>query len=299
MESIQTTKKVFHSAEVDLKGQANVKAYETADMVQFDLQASPLELLLFCCKSGSVQLQASFIPHPVEINQCDAIFLAFPRSDWQVKIITETSSSFFVTRMEIGTLHKLINPNFEEAHLQQESRMNLRDLMRIIPMSPSTMMSFDQLFHHKINPPFKHLFEQGKFFEIFSLLMETAFGHPSDICPVAMSHNIEQKLNQVRKHIIDHIEQIPVPESLALKFELPRNTLKEGYKFQYGQTIHQFHSDYKLDIAMQMLHSGEYLVKEVAFKIGYQNPSHFISAFKKKFGHTPKQYFKTEAVKHS
>jgi AraC-like DNA-binding protein len=47
----------------------------------------------------------------------------------------------------------------------------------------------------------------------------------------------------------------------------------------------------KLDSAMEMLNSGEFLVKEVAFKIGYQNPSHFISAFKKKFGYTPKAVF--------
>jgi AraC-like DNA-binding protein len=48
--------------------------------------------------------------------------------------------------------------------------------------------------------------------------------------------------------------------------------------------------------AMQMLTSGELLVKEVAFKIGYQNPSHFISAFKKKYGYTPKQFLKRETV---
>jgi AraC-like DNA-binding protein len=45
-----------------------------------------------------------------------------------------------------------------------------------------------------------------------------------------------------------------------------------------------------------MLASGELLVKEIAFKIGYQNPSHFISAFKKKYGYTPKQYLKQEMV---
>jgi len=31
-------------------------------------------------------------------------------------------------------------------------------------------------------------------------------------------------------------------------------------------------------------------VNEVAFDIGYTNPSHFIAAFKKKFGTTPRKY---------
>jgi AraC-like DNA-binding protein len=39
-----------------------------------------------------------------------------------------------------------------------------------------------------------------------------------------------------------------------------------------------------------MLQSGKYKVNEVASAIGYTNPSHFIAAFKKKFGYTPKKF---------
>ncbi|MFV0238207.1 MAG: helix-turn-helix domain-containing protein [Flavobacteriales bacterium] len=31
-------------------------------------------------------------------------------------------------------------------------------------------------------------------------------------------------------------------------------------------------------------------VQDVAYEIGYDNPSHFISAFKKKYNITPKKY---------
>jgi AraC-like DNA-binding protein len=192
--------------------------------------------------------------------------------------------------MAVGTMHTLINPAFDAKNLQQESRLNMRDLMRLIPVNPTLMMSFDQLLHHKLNPPFNTLYEQAKFLEIFSLIMESAFGQPADVCPVAMSPSIEQKLNQVRRHIIDNPADMPDPDKLALLYELPRNTLKEGYRFKYGKTIHQFHSDHRMESAMQMLSTGEMLVKEIAFKIGYQNPSHFISAFKKKYGCTPKHY---------
>jgi AraC-like DNA-binding protein len=115
------------------------------------------------------------------------------------------------------------------------------------------------------------------------------------VCPVALSPSIEDKLLQVRRHIVEHPEESPDPDRLALQFELPRNTLREGYRFKFGKTIHQFHADHRLEYAMQVLSSGEMLVKEVAFKIGYQNPSHFIAAFKKKYGFTPKQYLKLEA----
>jgi AraC family transcriptional regulator, transcriptional activator of the genes for pyochelin and ferripyochelin receptors len=294
VERIEANKTVFHAAEVDIKDQAIIRSYLFNEHKTFDLQAGPLELMLFCVRQGQVVLQASFIPHPLEISSGEAIFLAYPRDQWQVKIIGEAASEFYTIRMEVGTLHQLMNPAFDSKSLNTEQRLNMRDLMRLIPVNPALIMCFDQLIHHKLNPPFASLFEQAKFMEIFSLLMESAFGQQGEVCPVALSPAIEYKLGRVRQHIMDNIDEVPDPDQLANLYELPRNTLKEGYKFKYGKSLHQFHTDHKLESAMQMVASGEMLVKEIAFRIGYQNPSHFISAFKKKFGFTPKQFVKRE-----
>ena len=40
-----------------------------------------------------------------------------------------------------------------------------------------------------------------------------------------------------------------------------------------------------------MLDSGKYNVNEVGLKVGYSTASHFIAAFKKKFGITPKNIY--------
>jgi AraC-like DNA-binding protein len=291
MEKIEA-KKIFHAAEVKIQDQGVVRHYHFHQQQSVDLQAGPMELLLFCVRQGQLALQASFIPHTIEISSGEAIFLAFPRDAWQMKIIGDSSAEFYTIRMEVTQLHLLMNPSFNPKSLKEESRFNLRDLMRLIPVKPALMMCFDQVIHHKLNPPFSALFEKAKFLEIFSLLMEAAFGQPGSVCPVAMSPAIETKLSKVRKHIMENIDEVPDLDQLAHQYELPRNTLKEGYKFLYGSSLHQFRSDYKMESAMQLLSSGEMLVKEIAFHIGYQNPSHFIAAFKKKFGFTPKQFLK-------
>ena len=46
----------------------------------------------------------------------------------------------------------------------------------------------------------------------------------------------------------------------------------------------------KIDEARKMLESQKYNVNEVGLKLGYSNSSHFINAFKKKYGTTPKKY---------
>ena len=255
-----------------------------------------MDVYLFCAKQGSVHIQSSFIPHPIEVAGGEAIFLAYPKGEWQTQCFSQTDSEYYTIRMDAGMLHMMINPAFDTHQLETVKPVNLKDLMKLIPVNPSLLLCFDQLVYHKIQPPFNALFEQAKFLEIFSLIMESAFGQHLEACPVVLSPAIEQKIHQVRRHIVENIDTIPDPDQLAVIYELPRNTLKEGYRYLFGKTIHQFHADHKLESAMQMLASGELLVKEIAFRIGYQNPSHFISAFKKKFGFTPKQYLKREVL---
>ncbi|MFK7746823.1 MAG: helix-turn-helix domain-containing protein, partial [Kordia sp.] len=44
-----------------------------------------------------------------------------------------------------------------------------------------------------------------------------------------------------------------------------------------------------------LLESGSYNVNEVGHKVGYSTASHFIAAFKKKYGTTPKKYIVSSA----
>jgi AraC-like DNA-binding protein len=145
-----------------------------------------------------------------------------------------------------------------------------------------------------MRPPFYKIFVQAKFLELFSLIMNASFGNPLDSCPVIINREIEQKLQKARRHVIENLDTPPDPDSLAIELSIPRSTLKEGFKYIYGKTIHQFHNDYKMEAALSMLKSGTKLVKEIAYDIGYQNPSHFIAAFKRKYGETPKQYLKNQ-----
>ncbi|MGE5943073.1 MAG: helix-turn-helix domain-containing protein, partial [Flavobacteriales bacterium] len=66
--------------------------------------------------------------------------------------------------------------------------------------------------------------------------------------------------------------------------------LKEGFRQIYGDSVFSFLFDYKMEVARKLLESGENNVNEVGLKVGYSTASHFIAAFKKKYGTTPKKY---------
>ena len=277
---------------IPIEDLASVTFYQSRERSVLEINADPADIYLFCVKKGNLVLQASFIPHPLEMAASEAIFLAFPRGQWNVNLIMEAGNEVFLISMETSSLHRLIAPRFDKQQFDSAPKVNVRDLMRLIPVQPALMFCFDQLIHNRMQSHFRKIFEKAKFLEIFSLLMEAAFHQTPDVCPVAMSPSIEGKLRQVRLHIMEHLDEAPDPDKLAIRYDLPKTTLREGYRYVFGKTLHQFHTDHKLESAMQMLNEGEMLVKEVAFKIGYQNPSHFISAFKKKYGFTPKQYLR-------
>jgi AraC-like DNA-binding protein len=66
--------------------------------------------------------------------------------------------------------------------------------------------------------------------------------------------------------------------------------LKEGFKELYGDTVYAYLLDHKMEEACRMLNTQKYNVNEVGLLLGYSTASHFIAAFKKKYGTTPKKY---------
>ena len=65
-----------------------------------------------------------------------------------------------------------------------------------------------------------------------------------------------------------------------------------GFKEFYGEPVFTFLLNYKMDYSKKLLEENQLNVSEIALKLGYSTSSHFITAFKKKYGITPKQFTK-------
>ena len=68
--------------------------------------------------------------------------------------------------------------------------------------------------------------------------------------------------------------------------------LKTGFKEIYGHSVYQYALNNKLEFAKNLLIKGKNNVNEVSLKLGYSTSSHFIAAFKKKYGVTPSSFVK-------
>lgn len=76
-------------------------------------------------------------------------------------------------------------------------------------------------------------------------------------------------------------------ELLCKKFGTNEYTLKKDFKATYNHTVFGYIADLKMEKSKKLLIKNKLSISEVSEKIGYKNPQHFSTAFKKKYGVSP------------
>jgi AraC-like DNA-binding protein len=147
------------------------------------------------------------------------------------------------------------------------------------------------MFKRKNKSKFDAIYLKSKVMELLSYYFdEKVIKNIDGSCPSLRDHRNIAKIKKARQLIIENINEPPTIDDLANQVMLSANILKKGFKEIYGDPIYKYLLNYKLELARQLLLSGKYSVKEVSYEMGYSTPTHFIVAFKKKFGITPKKY---------
>lgn len=151
------------------------------------------------------------------------------------------------------------------------------------------LVELNQLFNIQLSDNANRLFYRGKVLELLALY----FSHrktDTESCPFLNDQETVRKIKNAKDYLLKNMDASPSLKELAKATGLNEYQLKAGFKEIYGNTVFGYLLNHKLDNARVLLDSRKYQVAEVAYRIGYTNPSHFIAAFKKKFGITPKKY---------
>lgn len=74
------------------------------------------------------------------------------------------------------------------------------------------------------------------------------------------------------------------------------STFKRDFRNTYHTTPGKWLTERRLEYARQLLLGTGAAVKEICYDSGFENPSHFVSAFRKRFGQTPQAMRKSETA---
>jgi len=157
-------------------------------------------------------------------------------------------------------------------------------------LSPAMAIVVSQLMENRLHTALKNIYNKGKVYELISLYFNKTEDTDLEQCPYLADDQNIRKIRQAKEIIVAEMNEPPTLERLAKTIDLPLKRLKEGFKQLYGDSVYGFLFQHKMEFARKLLLSNKYSVGEIGLRVGYSTPSHFIAAFKKKYGTTPKKY---------
>lgn len=100
-------------------------------------------------------------------------------------------------------------------------------------------------------------------------------------------------LRQIKFILDEQTDMAPTIKILARLTCLNEYKIKTGFKQLFGLPVHAYVVDKRMEKARELLEGGRLKVGEIAARVGYTNTSHFIAAFRKRFGVNPGEYTRT------
>ena len=242
----------------------------------------------FCIK-GSSEFIFNKGNYRLKMEEENSLLLYNPQRDLPIHLEVHPNSWLVSVIVSIKKFHGLFSQEADYITFLSEDNRD-KKYYKDGKISPSMAIALNQLINYNLNSSIKNLYFRGKALELLSLYFNRSEDADIEQCPFLVDEANVIKIRQAKDIIIARMAEPPTLQELSEEIGLSLKKLKEGFKQIYGDSVFSFLFDYKMEVARKLLEAGDHNVNEVGLKVGYSTSSHFISAFKKKYGTTPKKY---------
>ncbi|SFZ89973.1 AraC-type DNA-binding protein [Flaviramulus basaltis] len=242
----------------------------------------------FCLK-GSCEFIFNDGRYTLNILEENSLLLYNPQRDLPINLKTDPNSWIVSVLISIKKFHGLFSQEAGYITFLSDDNKD-KKYYKDGAISPSMAIVLNQLINYNLNQSIKSLYFKGKAYELLSLYFNRSEDADVEQCPFLVDETNVIKIRKAKDIIISRMAEPPGLQELSDEIGLNLKKLKEGFKQIYGDSVFSFLFDYKMEVARKLLEAGNDNVNEVGLKVGYSTSSHFIAAFKKKYGTTPKKY---------
>ncbi|MBF0596472.1 helix-turn-helix transcriptional regulator [Faecalibacter rhinopitheci] len=245
----------------------------------------------YFCTKGSLTFNFNNGIYKINLVENRSFLFYYPSLDLPLSLNIHADSKVFIVVLSLEKLFHL----FTEYGIQDDfiSNINLNKFYQEKIFTPQIALLLSQIEENKLAPQFEKLYLIAKMYELFTLYFSNPTLEETEQNPFISNTIQAKKLKQIKNMLMENLTNPPTIKEICNDYSISEYLLKDGFKKIYNNTVYGFILEKKLEIAKNKLEEGSLKVKDIAFEIGYENPSHFISAFKKKYGITPKQFTKT------
>ena len=177
---------------------------------------------------------------------------------------------------------------FEAFKLELKNKRSNKFSSHNFSITPQMIVVINKIMDCNRQGVFKKMFLEAHVIELLMLQLEQIIEHDCKALCSFKEQDID-KLYQIKEIISTRIDKPCSLIGLAQEVGTNEFTLKKGFKELFGTTVFRYWSELKMERAQIMLAEEGLTVTEVSEKVGYRNPQHFSTAFKRKFGYSPRE----------
>ena len=262
---------------------------EGAESQYINRQLSQKDLQFHFCLKGSCVFSYNDNSYQFSVSESQSMLLYNPEKALPISVDLASGSWLVSLILPIKKFHGLFSEDADHIHFLSPDNIT-KKFYDNKPFTPAMAVVLSQIMQSKVHDSIRSLYFKGKVFELLSLYFNKDGEEDLESCPFLVDEVQAGKIHLAKKIILERMTNPPSLAALSAEIGLNTKKLKEGFKQLYGQSVFAYLLDHKMEEARRMLDSQQYNVNEVGLKLGYSTSSHFIAAFKKKFGTTPKKY---------
>ena len=267
--------------------------FDSTEETEISVEINPSIVQYFFCLGGSMELLFPPSNYQLLLEHGESYFFYNPEKKLNPTIKTKGNSKIISIFCTLEKIHTLFLRNASKLHFLSGNNMNQKYYKKDT-IAPVLEVALNQLLHPNVNGHAAEIYKFAKVLEVFSLYFSEEAKENKEYCPYLNDEDSVRKIKGAKEILIKRMGNPPTISELAEEVDLNEFRLKEGFKSLYGTTLFHYLLEYKMHKGRNLLDAGGVKVQDVAYQLGYNNPSHFISAFKNKFGVTPKKYLQNK-----
>ncbi len=241
--------------------------------------------------AGDVGLKVKYKGNTKEFHHTKGMVLSFyadEHVEFEHHVSDQKPLQCLVIATTVRNLDKL--PNGEAQFLEQflSPLVHPKDHYvegPVFNMNPEMFLLVEQFFNNRYEGELKMMFYKSH----MSALLSHYFGQLARQTATKIDRSQLEKLNRAQEILLSDLENPPSLTELAHKIGTNTNTLKKGFKAQFGVPVFKYLQNERLKKAYQLIKDEQKSIQEAAWAVGYDSLGSFSNAFEKKFGYRPSQ----------
>jgi len=261
----------------------------TSGPIQFEYPIDETFIQFHFCLRGQLDFGFNNGQYSLNIVEDKSLLLYNPNQKLPVNLNLKSESAAVSAFISLKKLHELFNAS---THYIDFLTGDNRDKKYYSEdqVSASMAVVLSQMLNFNLNSSVEKIYLKAKVYELLGLYFNTAEEGDVEQCPFLIDEDNVRRIKMAKEIAIQQMSNPPSLKVLADEVGISLKKLKEGFKEIYGDTVYSYILNYKMEYARKLLERGNKNVNEIGLIIGYSTASHFIAAFKKKYGTTPKKY---------